>query len=257
MNTRKKILYSNGCSHTAGCEITYPLSETFEDKNLSFSGQLASRWNLISINDAKKGQGNFSILSQTLHSVFKLLEKYNSDEIIVLVGWSGLDRVDFVSDNTVYQFNSTTCKSSWPDKIKKAWELWVLENDGNLRLNKFSLYYFTLVNFLESYGIEYYMFNAVNPLSISRENLLHEKREITLEIFKHIEMNNRYLHPFNPDYVYHTYLKNSGFDGFSEGRSNHFLESAHIYWANFIQSYIIENNPSADWIVDSWPHAKE
>jgi hypothetical protein len=248
----KKVLYSNGCSHTAGAEITKPGSCTALDRKLSFSGQLASRWNLLSINDAEPGQGNYAIVSQTIFRVSELLEKYKPNEIIVLIGWSGLDRVDFVMNNSKYKFCSNKIDDDWPNVVKEAWELWVLSTNTNVNLNKFSLYYFTLVNFLESYNIEYYMFNAVNCISLPTKNVLHANHKPTLELFDNIKNNNRYMFPFDEEYIYHVYIRNSGFDGFVNGRSNHFLESAHIYWANFITSYILKHNYNADWISDKW-----
>lgn len=249
----KKVLYSNGCSHTAGTEIVSPNSATTdEDRARSFSGQLASRWKLLSINDAQSGQGNYAILSQTLYKISKLLETYDPKEILVLIGWSGFDRVDFVTNDKLYHFNSTTPDSKWPNVVKNAWHLWAKTLDGNVNFNRFSLYYFTLVNFLESYNIDYYMFNAVNPLCRPSENRLHmlDNNNPTLEIFNHMELNERYIFPFNDEYVYHLYLKNAGFDGFVNGRNNHFLESAHIYWANFLNDYMLTHAPATDWITD-------
>lgn len=248
----KKVLYSNGCSHAAGAEITKSGSYIVTDKKLSFFGQLASRWNLLSINDAIPEQGNYAIVSQTIFRVSELLKRYKPSEIIVLISWSGLDREDFVTNNNKYKFCSTEMDDRWPDIVKEAWELWVLSTNKNVNLNRFSLYYFTLVNFLESCDIEYYMFNAVNCISFPTKNLLHANHEPTLELFNHIRNNNRYMFPFDEEYVYHVYLKNSGFDGYINGRSNHFLENAHIYWANFITSYILKHNYNANWILDKW-----
>ncbi len=249
----KKVLYLNGCSHTAGAEITTAGCYVESDKKLSFSGQLASRWKLLSINDAVYGQGNYAIVSQTIYRVCELLKKYDPSEILVLIGWSGFDRVDFVFNNNKYKFCASVPDDDWPEIVKEARELWVISTDTNVNMNRFSLYYYTLVNFLESHNIDYYLFNAVNHVSLPTKNILHPDQQPTIEIFDNIKHNKRYMFPFDENHVFHTYLANAGFDGFINGRCNHYVESAHIYWANFITSYMLTHDYfGSDWILDKW-----
>jgi len=240
----KKVLYVNGCSHSCGSEISYPNSHrTPEDLKNSWAGQLSDRFNLVHYNDATGGQDNFSILSNTIHSILNLLDQYKSDEIFVIIGWSGFDRENFIYNDVRYKFlsNPDPCFKEWPNIVQQIYRNYILGTDlnNNSAQNKFSLMYISLINFLKIYNIEYYFFNALHEVQYPIKNLLHEtSNELpTVKIFDQIQRDPNYLEPFNNRLTYYTYMTER-YDGQIDGRRHHFLAEAQTEWANILAAKI-------------------
>jgi len=89
----KKILITSGCSFT------------FYDWN--WHGHLSKKLNLQSLNSGVVSQGNGLISRKIIHSVSENLNKYKSDEIILGVMWSGIDR------NELYKSNNKKVMWGW------------------------------------------------------------------------------------------------------------------------------------------------
>jgi hypothetical protein len=242
----KKILYVNGCSHSCGSEITYPDSHRLDsDLEKSWAGQLATKFNLIHVNDGAGGQDNHSILSNTVHSILNLLENHKPEEIFVIIGWSGFERSYFIYEDELYKFLAGAKDfkhyPNWPDVVKRGYDSWVMGTDLNDDIyNKFSLIYLNMVNFLKSHNIDYYFFNAINPLYYPNKNLLHQivnNKLITLKLFDQIQSDPNYLEPFNWDMTYYHYLSDR-YDSNIGGRNHHFLPDAQGEWAEILAAKI-------------------
>lgn len=82
----KKIFLASGCSFT------------FEPWNWPSFVSEKMNYNLINVGMAS--QGNGLIGKKIIYNVDKLLKKYNSEDIIVGVMWSGIDRNDFHTDDS-------------------------------------------------------------------------------------------------------------------------------------------------------------
>lgn len=236
-----KILYVNGCSQSAGSEITNPGDYNRYPENIkkSYAGQLAARWGHTQINDAVPGQDNGAIVSQTIHSILNLLDSYSNTDIVVLIGWAGLERRFYIHNGEWYKFCPGMGTPS--NHVKIDFERWVVNSNDDVSINKFSIDYITLVNFLELNKIEYYMFNAsFNRVHYPFKNFLHhmDENKPTMKLFKHMTDNPRYFYPFDDNSSMISYLMSKGHDPKKEGRGHHFAEDAHTEWADVLESWI-------------------
>jgi hypothetical protein len=245
----KKILYVNGCSHSAGAEISKPNSQRDPmDLELSFGGQLAKKYKLIHHNDAIPGQGNDAILSQTIHSVLELLDIFDPEEILVVIGWAGYDRINFVYDNIWYCFctGGGNPNVSQNKIVEQAYNNWIMTTDPKNNLNKFLVTYISMVNFLEKHKIQYCMFNGSSPVVTKPENnLIHKAagNKPTIKIFNHIVNNENFLGRDNSKLGYYEFLSEN-YNPFANGRKWHFGPDAHSAWATVLENFILSNNPN-------------
>jgi hypothetical protein len=242
----KSVLYVNGCSNTAGSELTVPKQFFPETDNLySFGGILANRWNMELHNDAIPGQGNDSIYSQTVHSILELLKTKKSSEIFALIGFAQPNRKNFIFQDSWNRLCAGMgCDSNDPyeKNIKEqAYNNWVLTADYDSDLNSFSVVYFGLVNFFEKYKINYCLFNSSFGISaIPLTNPLHENNVVNTNIFNHMKQNKNWMGVFNLDMDFHKFLLDHGFV-IDQYRVHH-SHAAHICWADLLEDYIFKNN---------------
>lgn len=239
----KKILYVNGCSHTAGYEITEPNRWHKELDNVkSFGGLLATKYNLSLINDAIPGQGNESIYSQTVHRILNLLDHHKPEEIFALIGWAGSERRNFISSNGWYKL--CTGLTSIHDDVNRAYKNWVLLTDWGSSFCNFAIMYIGLVKFFEQYKIDYCMFNSSIALSFTSDNEINlvpradqvqVDHRSTFEIFEHIKNNQNYYDPFDKGEFWFKCTQ-AGFKFRQDG--GHFGEDAHAWYADELEKFI-------------------
>lgn len=240
----KTLLYVNGCSHSCGAEISYPLSlRQPKDLELSWCGQIARKYGLIHHNDAYSGQGNDEIFTTSIYSLSNLLKTVPPENILILIGWSSFDRQYQIFQNKKYSFvpgiNETPGFQEWPRQVKKAYKNWILGIDDDDSLNKFSLIYFNTINFCKMNHLDYYFFNAIEPVKFPRRNLIHHlyNNSVNTDIFECIKDDDNYLEPFNTDMTYYNYLKQR-YNGHIDGRNHHFLPDAQAEWADILDENI-------------------
>lgn len=242
----RSILYVNGCSNTAGSELTVPLQFFPETDNLhSFGGILADRWNMKLLNDAIPGQGNEAIYSQTVHSILELLKTKTSSEIFALIGFAQPSRKNFIFKDDWSRlcagmgFNGDDL---YGNIIKEqAYNNWVLTSDYDSDLNNFSIVYLGLVKFFEKYKINYCLFNSSFGIgTIPLTNPLHENNIVNTSIFNHMKQNKNWMGVFNLDMDFSKFLFDRGYI-FDKFRSHH-GHAAHLCWANVLEEHIFSNN---------------
>jgi hypothetical protein len=237
----KKLLYVNGCSHSCGAEISYVGScRVPEDLTNSWAGQLASRFNLEHVNSAISGQDNLAILSSSIHSILNLLDRCPAEDILVIIGWSGLERDHFIYDDVLYRFvpgcETLPYFKAWPNIVQTAFYNYILGTDlDSSNYNKFSLIYYAMTNFLKLHNIDYYYFNALHAVNYPNKNLLHEvdNQLPTVKIFENIQNDTNYLEPMNWEMTYYNYMR-IRHDGHIDGRNHHFLADAQSEWADIL-----------------------
>ena len=102
MNKRWEYLITTGCSFTAGYSglwKSWPY----------FLGKIVNR---EVINKGTTAVGNFYIVNKLYETIDT--SKYNSDNSIVIVMWSGIDRVDLVvNDEEFYHFKRVDIRDHW------------------------------------------------------------------------------------------------------------------------------------------------
>lgn len=130
--------------------------------------------------------------------------------------------------------------NTWPLKVKLAFRSYIDGIDYKSdSLNKFSLIYSNMTNFLKLHGIDYYYFNALHNIKEPSTNLLHQLNNNlpNYKIFNQIKEDSNYLEPFNKNLTYYNYLKVK-YNCHVDGRHHHFLEDAQTEWANILASRI-------------------
>ena len=114
MNKRLEYLITMGCSFS-------------EDFWPYFFGKIVNRKRLQPIleviNKSRGGVGNFYIVNKLYETIDTLIPdegprrlwiKYNSDNSIVIVMWSGIDRIDLmVNDEEFYHFKRVVSRDQW------------------------------------------------------------------------------------------------------------------------------------------------
>jgi hypothetical protein len=161
-----KILLANGCSNTAGSEIN--------ENNVRYCPEsawpnwVAKKLNVNWVNIAEPGSGNEQISRSTILSVSNLIDidKFNPNNLIVCILWSGFDRYEFWSedkDNFRSFSMSAPGKYSPPsDIVKKYIEYRSLVETTEYSYYKNLYYIYITAKFLESYKIKYYFANCMN-----------------------------------------------------------------------------------------------
>lgn len=239
----KKILYVNGCSHSCGAEISHKFSHREQyDLDNCWGGIIAKRFDLIHYNDALAGASNRYIVSNTIRSILDLLKTYQANEIFVIIGWTGSERIPFIFEDQLYNFTAGVpdeSLKSWPHQVQTSYRDWVSTIDFEQSTNSFSLDYFTLRNFFLQVGIDYCFFNAINSYNVTKKNILHtlKNKASDYNLFEIMKNDIRYLDIDNNEMSYTNYLIKK-YDPFQDGRNYHFREDAHCEWADILTSRI-------------------
>jgi hypothetical protein len=179
----KKILVTSGCSFT------------FEDWN--WQGHLARILNLDLINTGLPSQGNGLISRKLIHSLSEVINTYKSEEILVGVMWSGIDRHEFYNPkyNKTIDWGSENSKNNDP-RVKNPTEVvstknnwYILNHHWNNKesVNFYSNYHdhissmvYTIEHilrvqmFLERNKIDYFMSSYLSIFS-NEETINHEE----------------------------------------------------------------------------------
>lgn len=161
-----KILIANGCSFTAGQDL--------DPNNINQCGEKAwPRWvadhfKYNWVNMAVGSSGNEQISRSTILVISNLIEldKFNPEDIVVCILWSGFARHEYwCEDNGCHRSLSLSSKvfGKFSYKIRKYIEACSLMQPDNYSNYKNLYYIYTLAKFLESYKIKYYFGNAIRP----------------------------------------------------------------------------------------------
>lgn len=241
-----KALYVNGCSHSAGAEISRPgFYRQQYDLDHSFGGLIAQKYNLVHYNDACPGGSNNLIQTTTVQSILTLLETYHPSEIFVIIGWTGYDRSEVGFGNDLYKFIPNTDIKGWPDRINNSYKSWIMSFDHDVAMNNFLLQYGLVTTFLKYHNIRYYFFNSIIPAFEPRVNALHEVlgKKPNHHLIKMMREDSRFLDPFNGEMTFFHILKQN-YDSTKNGRWYHFTEDGHVAWAEFLLNRIDKLYPN-------------
>lgn len=236
-----KILYVNGCSHSCGAEITHSGScRLSEDLRLSWAGKLSDALSMQHHNDAASGQDNLTIFSNTVHSILNLLDKHDSSNIKVVIGWTAPEREYFIYKNSLWILNPGMDNTEWfrtaPKEVKETFYNYITRIDHNDSMNKFALQYYNMVNFLKKHNIEYYFFNAISRVFEPSSNIVHSRvnnGKTTKKLFDMIRQDSNYLDPYNHDMTYFHYMSER-YDSKIDGRNHHFTADAQTAWTELL-----------------------
>jgi hypothetical protein len=152
------LLYSMGCSHTAGSEIEYPEQTHCYEK--AYPGLLAKHYGGQYINQSQTGGNNKTILTQTVKFVEDYLKKNNCNDLIVVVGWTSVPRNVALYNKKYYYLTPGSYESKWwkdyPKIVRDWWEL-DLQLNGEYRdhVEELIIQMITLHGYLESKNIKH------------------------------------------------------------------------------------------------------
>ena len=211
------ILYVNGDSHSLGAMKDNSIGQSFVDI-------IADKFNLSVINQAESA----SSASRIIRTTRDFFSKNYPKDIIVLIGWGTWEREEWE-----YQDKYYNVMKNWhthlPEELHKRYDNWVklltpdLIDEKSRHIHK-EIY--GLHQYLQELKIPHLFFNCMyNFFSIKESEML--------------DWNNCYIGPYDNDLSYYWYLTKKHFDS---DRWYHFDASGHRAWANFLISYIKENN---------------
>ena len=209
------ILYANGDSHTAGVGLS-PSEKTYADI-------LSKYYNLKLINNALSGASNAKIIRTTK----EFLDK-NAKVALILIGWSTWEREEWNYNGKYYNVNSSGY-DQLPNEMKDEYKHWVSMQTPEVLNSKSTAWHKKIYDFhseLVKRGIPHLFFNCMyNFFNVSDNEKLN--------------WNLQYLHPYDNNYSYYWYLTQQGY---TADNWYHFGADGHQAWADFLISYIKENN---------------
>jgi len=234
----KKILYVNGCSHTAGAEIEGEEIgwNTPYNSRWCYGGQIAYKYKLEYVNDAKPGSSNDRIFRTTIDWI----SRYQGDtkDLFCIIGWATNRRLEFFYRDTWIQWVVNSDRRSFESFRKREF----------LNLHKYIVMYLT-----ESKGCFIKKINQVISLSSLFTQykidyvMLHGNYEIQGgDYFKRYDVENlKKLFPFSNFYEpYSGFIRKYLLDKkykkyFSKGM--HAKKYLHTLYSKELDEYISSN----------------
>jgi len=210
------ILYVNGDSHSCGDDLTDPEG--------AWPNVLAKKLNYDLINHAQTGGSNPSVLRTTENF---LDQNHSSDQLFVIIGWTGWEREEWEHQGCYYNVNASG-RNIVPKDLADRYKKWVIDQNDESRSKKSKILHqaiFKLHQNLTNKKIPHLFFNALMPF---QHEALHN-------VDCQFDWGDNYLKPYNNDYAYYWFLKNQGY---ASNKLYHHNESAQHCWAEFLYSYI-------------------
>ena len=262
----KEVILTDGDSWTAGDIIdpskkdsingfvNHPDNDNYRLPKV-WPGKLESLLKTKVINQAVAGSSNDGILRRVINSVVKLLEEYDNDKILVIIGFSSPERKDFFykKDNigdwdTLYPFNIDDEHLTEDRKQFNKIYATTYWNEEEF-LSRYINTVISLHSFLKSKGIDHIFFNAFyeEPGKVNTVNFFNKlsklKHRLSGKYLKHINIDNslqEYIDIHKEVFLkssFSEYIKDSDtFKGY------HPSEESHFKWARFIKSFILNRN---------------
>lgn len=275
-----EVFYITGCSHIMGSEL--------EGKQIHISDfNTKNRWpdvfhrnnlsNTTYYNESMGGNDNFNILATTIESLTDIINSgVNPQKILVVVGWTGIDRFSFASDWKTKKIDidnellkvpkmlriSTTLDERHVSKdhklfIPKYKELFkgLSAHASMIDLHrKFFTYHHCMINFLELHKIPHLTYHSIK---ISKKQKLNDriglpyhntgqnnhtkiKKLSNSNLFKFYENHANTVKSWEVNFV--EYLLNKGYDPLEDGRHFHFTADAHKVWAEYFSTLLVDRN---------------
>jgi len=232
------ILYTNGDSHTAGAECVTSFLFADEDpayrhlgqaphpQNLeaSWSSFLANHYNAELICNAQSGSSNHRILRTTKEDLNKISINHNRSEMLVVIGWSGWTREEWLIEGNYYQVNNSGDVGHTPYNYEDKYKEYIanVDEDKCVEFWNDQIYKFSLE--LRRKGIKHIFFNGFQSLKNTKNPKLN---------WKH------YIEPYNDEGTYDSYLKSKNI---KHTGNFHYGRDGHKEWSNFLIDYIKQND---------------
>ena len=170
------LLFANGCSHTAGAEIEFPMQGECYDK--AWPKHLANIWGCDHVNLSKSGGSQKRIIRTTINFIGNyLLEGKDLKDIFVIILWPGPYRTELFDPSfpTIYGDGwRTFCVGNDYKNISKDMEnfykSWVLAYDNETAKVTNLLDVISLQSYLKFWKIKYFFFRASSTQLSTRDS---------------------------------------------------------------------------------------
>jgi hypothetical protein len=237
------ILIANGCSHTAGAEIEYPMQGDCYHK--AWPKYLA---NSLSFDESKNlavsGASDTRVSRTTIEYIGRLKQKPNFDStnIFVIVSWPGLYRTEIHKNKDLEDGfwddgwmplvagNDETYKKQCSPASYAYYRAWMLRLNPTQEIIKFYSNVLLLQNFLILNNIKYLFWNACANVPNNHSSFYNE---VDIKRFPFIE---------NKEYSYTSILHNKGFKHSEFAKYGHYGVDSQIWFSSFLTKYIHKNN---------------
>ena len=237
------LLLANGCSHTAGAEIEYPMQGECYKKAWPY--HLANTLNYKHINLAVSGASNHRVLRTTIDFIGKrILNKQSIDNIFAVIMWPGAWRSEvFIEQrsNTVDVYkgwqplvvgNGKLYKDTLSKDHYNYYKYWVSTNTYYQAMTQYYMDVIILQNYFITYKIPYLFWRAAN--TVLDKNLKFNSYQIQIN-------KKRFPHPTQAKFDFCSLLTHFGHEPSIYTQWNHFGEDGHIKFSEILFKYIQDN----------------
>lgn len=232
------ILLANGCSHTAGAEIEYPVQGACYQR--AWPKKLAILLNYSSTNLAVSGASDDRVARTTIDCLGKLKNQPNYDpkKIFVAIAWPGLFRTEIFKNSDyepgfwddgwmpIVAGNDETYKTQSSPSAYAYYRAWMLRNNIRQETVRFYSNVLLLQNILISNNIKYIFWNASGNVPQDNRGYLNE---VYRKRFPFLLDRQRSL----TELLHSTGFKHSEF-----AKYGHYGEDAQEWFADFLFRYI-------------------
>lgn len=233
------VLVTIGCSHTSGSMIDGKNGTSWHNKQNSFGGQLAEKYQMAHFNLGVPGGSNQYIYRATIRFINNFM--HENDDYIFLIGWTSTNRVEMrYPENSTYTHkvigdfldtkyvpftvgtNPLLYQTSELRQMDKLCPLIFYENQ---LATDWAVYAYTLQNLLKNKNIKYYMFNTCHDIPV-----LDDNKDIIDALDK-----NLYYNPTDIDSSMLYWALNKGFEKTS---CWHLKQDGHTAWAAHLEKLL-------------------
>lgn len=220
------VLYINGDSHSAAAQAVNTFAFAQDDSRYTHMGRLAHPDNLVvsyGVHVARAQGMNLMCEAESASSndrIIRSTKRYLSrqgDPALIVIGWSTWDRAEYLHDGVYYQFNSSGPGVDFPKAVKSAYQDWVTSVDYQQSLKENHEKIWEFHHHIRS--IPHIFFNTFLPFNA--------------EIVEARDWGRSFIHPYDQNFTYYTWLKQSGFNPVNP-TSYYFGPEAHMAWGEFI-----------------------
>ena len=242
-------LICNGCSHTAGAEIDYPLQG--QNYNKAWGYHLANNLGYDYKNFSMSGSSVNRVVRTTYEFIYSYL-KDNKDfkKLLMVILWPGVNRTEmFVDqDNLFHNYddkwtpmvvgNEEQYKETFPKSLYHYFRSWTVNRTPYQASYEFYIAITNLQNLLHRYGIKYLFMDSANSGLALTDRRLDQYR---------VHIDKRYYEGFDiRENSYTTLCHNSGQKiaqgSIDSGFNSHYDEDAQIWFAKHIEHILYKRN---------------
>ena len=234
-------LVANGCSHTAGSEIEFEEQDYCCEK--AWPRWLADDKGWDWINIAEPGAGNEQIRRTTFEWIAKNVEvekKYNSDNLVVMIMWSGFNRFETWSTraNELRSNSALTDMRIESPELREYIKFRAMIEPLEVSQYKNLLEIYTTAKYLESLNIKYYFCNALyvwpTIQAFKGNSWLYERYDTIYRAYGNRVYRHLGFH--NPQERFWQYLKPYPLSQYT--KNGHWGVDGHQAWKEYLKQWM-------------------